>query len=535
MLIYNHQKEFLGIDKHDLNALGFFDLASLKAEVSDFADLFVKTPGYIHNFKHVHWIDFITCAESSEKPKAIINVNSKSFKCTLDIKITFLVDHPSSEAYLIYLTNLHPLSEEESKIISADLSNKTLQKPVEAHHEVQQEPLETAPLAMIDDDIDDFTATPIQENITLDDDFKLDVSFDDTDAMMQEKKPTIALEETIPTHKLDLDIPKEIVPEIEEEKEEEYEEEEEEDDNYIYDPQVASSELGLPLDLIEEFIQDFILQAKEFKEDLYTALENNDLDNVKTLSHKLKGVAANLRIENAFETLSTINTASDTNVIKANIHKFYRIVAKLAGEEVPKKTKPKVEVKVEKENIAPKEEMIAIDDTPEIQQDDKLEINLDIDDTPEVQQDDKLEINLDMDEEEVAQILDDKLSIDLDIPKEIPNLSQETVTQAHDVSYSKKAVANEIGIDLISFNELFQEYQEESHNIFINMETALENGDITIYDTELEKFRNMTENMRIHECDEIVEHLTMTHDKDEVARSIQMLRDIIQQILNQGD
>jgi len=53
MLIYNYQKEFLGIDEKDLKTLGFNSLSELRAEVTDFADLFVKTPGYVHNFQHV--------------------------------------------------------------------------------------------------------------------------------------------------------------------------------------------------------------------------------------------------------------------------------------------------------------------------------------------------------------------------------------------------------------------------------------------------------------------------------------------------
>ena len=61
MLIYNYKKEFLGIDENDLTALGLSNLADLRAEAADFADLFVKTPGFIHNFKHVHWIDYIVC------------------------------------------------------------------------------------------------------------------------------------------------------------------------------------------------------------------------------------------------------------------------------------------------------------------------------------------------------------------------------------------------------------------------------------------------------------------------------------------
>ena len=58
MLIYNFQKEFIGIDKSSLEALGLSTLSELQEQVEDFADLFVKTPGHIHNFKHVHYLRF---------------------------------------------------------------------------------------------------------------------------------------------------------------------------------------------------------------------------------------------------------------------------------------------------------------------------------------------------------------------------------------------------------------------------------------------------------------------------------------------
>jgi len=152
MLIYNSQKEFLGIDQKDLNTLGFNDLVSLKTEAADFADLFVKIPGHIHNFKHVHWIDFITCAESNEKSKAIINVNSKSFKCSIDIKTAYLVDAPESEAYLVYLNNLRALTSEEHEHILANIPEKVTAPEPMVTHEVplhKEKPLnETPPLEL---------------------------------------------------------------------------------------------------------------------------------------------------------------------------------------------------------------------------------------------------------------------------------------------------------------------------------------------------------------------------------------------------
>ena len=74
MLIYNSRKEFQGIDEKDLSALGCKTLSELRAESADFADLFVRTPGFIHNFKYVHWIDYITYGGSSTTPKAIIHI-----------------------------------------------------------------------------------------------------------------------------------------------------------------------------------------------------------------------------------------------------------------------------------------------------------------------------------------------------------------------------------------------------------------------------------------------------------------------------
>jgi len=75
-------------------------------------------------------------------------------------------------------------------------------------------------------------------------------------------------------------------------------------------------------------------QSYDFKEELYTHLTNDDLSDLKLLSHKLKGVAANLRIEDAFEVLSIINTSSNMDEIRATLDHFYTIISKLEGKEL---------------------------------------------------------------------------------------------------------------------------------------------------------------------------------------------------------
>ena len=74
MLIYNDKKEFIGIDRTYLDVFNIKSLSELVELNSDFADFFVKSPGYIHNFVHIHWIDYILCDDAGISPKVLINI-----------------------------------------------------------------------------------------------------------------------------------------------------------------------------------------------------------------------------------------------------------------------------------------------------------------------------------------------------------------------------------------------------------------------------------------------------------------------------
>jgi len=350
MLIYNYQKEFLGIDEKDLKTLGFNSLSELRAEVTDFADLFVKTPGYVHNFQHVHWIDFINYADVSEESKVLINVNSKTFKATLSVSTLFLVDNPTSPAYMVHFHNLRPISKSEHKSIPADALERELPKvepqtpskafttpapkvapavhdtydaPTQSFKPVSQEPAplekqyfdEPATISMPEisepkleeKPLDIYEETSVQETS----EEILDVGDLSLDVFEEEPAPSAPVKQEIPTVNTEPAVKKEVV-------------QKEWDNGYHYNPHIASKELGLPLDLIEEFIQDFIAQAKEFKSGIYSSIEEGDADNVKILSHKLKGVAANLRIEDAHEVLSAVSATNDIDVIHENLDTFYK-------------------------------------------------------------------------------------------------------------------------------------------------------------------------------------------------------------------
>lgn len=68
----------------------------------------------------------------------------------------------------------------------------------------------------------------------------------------------------------------------------------------------AAEDLSLPVDLIEEFVNDFIEQAIEEKETFIKAYAEGDMDTIQKTGHKLKGASSNLRIIPLSETLEEI-------------------------------------------------------------------------------------------------------------------------------------------------------------------------------------------------------------------------------------
>jgi len=379
LLLYNQRKEFIGIDSDDLSDLGYNNINELINESEDFADLFVKKPGYIHNFKNFSWIDFILHSESDES-KALIHANGKNFACSLHVEPFHFKAEESG--YCVNIKNLRELKGAEDAQVTKDVQNDTSKvpspaKPAPIKKEVttpeikEEQKLEIllddisipdAPDTSFQDDVElpSFQDIPMQE---LQEPDLLDIPHDDISEdfnMPTENEFGAPLDINYDDLKLDdiqtdeFELPEEeIIQEslaIEENTVEsapmlgDYVSDLESDNEHLsdlvksgtykYNPQIAADELGLPVDLIEEFIGDFIDQAHEFNEDLYASVKSEDFDNVQVLSHKLKGVAANLRVEDAFDVLSVVNSSKDTDEVLANLNQFYRIIAKLEGKEI---------------------------------------------------------------------------------------------------------------------------------------------------------------------------------------------------------
>lgn len=559
MLIYNHNKELLGIDETDLTSLGFSSLSELQAEADDFADLFVKEPGHIHNFKHIHWIDFAECSDSIENSKVIIKTSSKSFKCSIDVKSAYLIDSPEEKAFLVYLQNLRELSVDENGEVTETLIATSTPKTIEetpkpaATHEVtyEQEPLE--------EQAGEFS---FEQEMTT----QTEVAEPDEEIENETKEETY---EESPLE-LNLDEPVHISLDEEENKIEDTSDEnefEEIQSGYIYDPHVASAELGLPVDLIEEFIQDFIDQAKEFKDELYSSFKSGDISTVKSLSHKLKGVAANLRIEDALEALTIINTSNNQTEVKSNLDAFYIIVSKLAGEKVTvtktvkktvvnpaQKEEPKIDIEPEAsdtddsltidfkddaktapDTIEPEKEAESAneDDLLLSFKDDDNHISIDIPEKLDEKNDEDdliIDFKEDVDHKEteppkeikVESEDEDDFTIDFkydnneDEVKTLENIEADKHIEIEEapIKYNKESAAKEIGLDDASFKELFNDYIEEAKTLSSKINSAIQNGDEAIWKSNATQLKGMSDNMRVTDFTNELETLVNTKDVD---------------------
>lgn len=321
MLIYNYKKEFLGIDEDDLKSLGLSNLTDLREEAADFADLFVKTPGFIHNFEHVHWIDYITCSLSGVESKAVIHVKNKNYTTAINIQTIYLVDSPSKKAYIVNLSNIRPLSNTETQKISAALLGKakpqTCTEPIELLT-VANSVIHTEQSAHEHKDIDepssDLYTLNHEQEIHEDEPLQIDLSLDE---------PSDITQEILPLEEKFHETVKEIEEVVEVEKNDAYA-------NYVFDPNVASQELNLSIDLVEEFIEDFITQANSFKDGLYKSVKSGDFNNLKIDSNKLKSVAINLRVEDALDALTIIDNSNSEDKILKNLDRLYKIIEKLS-------------------------------------------------------------------------------------------------------------------------------------------------------------------------------------------------------------
>jgi len=85
----------------------------------------------------------------------------------------------------------------------------------------------------------------------------------------------------------------------------------------------AANDLSLPVELIEEFVHDFIDQAHIETKKMLEAYEKGDLDAIQKIGHLLKGASSNLRINALSDTLYQIQFCEDSSKLEDYIKNYW--------------------------------------------------------------------------------------------------------------------------------------------------------------------------------------------------------------------
>lgn len=559
MIIYNQNKEFIGIDDEDLRLLGFSSLGELLEQCSDIAELFVKKPGYIHDFKNFQWIDFVMHAHA-DIAKAIVRTQRKEFTCDIVIKPFHLTQSPDSEAFAVYLQHAHPSDissgeEPASQPSIAPVPETYIHETTEVSEEVplteQEEPdLHESMQAM--PDFTEETILPDIETVAFDPydhpeevypDLKKPLDIEE-DIFLKEE---IEVSETIPEKQPEKKVESPIADNYYTPSEQHYIDNLKSASDYVFDPHIAADELGLPVDLIEEFIRDFIQQSHEFHDELFESATKSDFDNVKTLSHKLKGVAANLRVEDAFEMLSIINTSHDQTEIEALLKSFYRTIAKLEGEELPSAataSSPIPEPEILNEPVPetlPEEDIYSFDilDTEPPKTDENLPPRIEADDlhavedlVPESTPAPQEETTIDRSDNLAAEaeyelppmdmsLLDEALTHEASEPEEPP------VTPYH---YNAQKAADELGLDIELIQELQQDFISDAKELKIDLEASILSLQSDQWQRTASQLKGIADNLRMQEIASVLQTLTQTTDPLQAEQAMHQLYSYVDQL-----
>ena len=590
MLFYNHKQEFIGLDEDALKLLNYVSLEELLSVCPDVADLFAKEPGYIHNFKNFGWIDFLLHADS-ESNSAIVHGNGRTFSCTLHVQKLFLCEAPSETGYMVEMLHVQSMSGEEIKphtITPRPVAAPSGPAPIiETPIVAEEKTFHTEPAPSILPDYGHITPTPLSEPGVLDVPSYEESEYEPFSEPYSDtyEKLTLpefesyggeAVAEPVGTP-IEQPAPRPVRDTRFTAAEQKYIDMLKVDRSYRFDPNVAASELGLPVDLIQEFIGDFIQQSHDFKNDLFDAALRADMNNLKILSHKLKGVAANLRIEDAFECLSVINTSDDIAEIEANLKYFYAIVDKLEGKSSPQGDEalqpaperlPEAEESPEfsyDEDIgdlsytgtsdtsyddygtlgensygAPLSEPVSsFTDEEEIYAFDIKESDFEEPSAPAKPQMPEYGFGLKHDEDSPLIIQEEELfepDLDAGIPEDEvfaepaePNLPAEPAP-IRTLHYDKSAVAGQLGIERAFLDELIDDYKRDALVSGERIASAIAAFDTHLWQSAARELKGISDNLRLSEISEELAVLSVTNDAQEANKASKRLNGYLEQL-----
>ena len=99
-----------------------------------------------------------------------------------------------------------------------------------------------------------------------------------------------------------------------------------EEDDFEYSIEDSANALGLKLPIFKTILKTFINSIDKDMDMLKTHIENKDLENIVQVSHKIKGAAGNLKINNIFEITKDIELSAKEGIDANYKGKFEKLI-----------------------------------------------------------------------------------------------------------------------------------------------------------------------------------------------------------------
>jgi hypothetical protein len=195
------------------------------------------------------------------------------------------------------LARLNTSKEIPNRKAKPDTSTRTKEvsiTPKDAHKEdiVKEETIPSDEITLIDDSIQGDTVELVEAKEEIQEPEKVELAEEKEEVVTTEGFGTIDLSDVKPIH-------------------------------FDFQLEAAASDLSLPVELIEEFVNDFIEQAHTETEKMLELYKKGDLDGIQKIGHLLKGTASNLRINPLADTLYEIQFCEDSNDLERLIKEYW--------------------------------------------------------------------------------------------------------------------------------------------------------------------------------------------------------------------
>jgi len=294
MILYSKNKKVLGLSLNELHILGFNSLEELNNYGLE--KLFFQKRGFVFDFNNIFWPEFVI---NEVKQSFVILKNDKEQGEIFELRVGkfYLINE------VVYSIELENLSFLNNGII-LDINQKdeeSLKNKISILNEIEE----------IKNDIEE----PVHINII----------YSSKDDLVEKEKEFFSI-----ANKSELEKELEKIASassFSEEKEKEnnisFTEELEEHKNKIYKKEIfvdcpkfdinkSSLELRLPVSIIKEFLEEFLIQMKEELPLIKIANETKNVEKLELVIHKLKGAATNLRIDGISKVLINFNNFLQT-------------------------------------------------------------------------------------------------------------------------------------------------------------------------------------------------------------------------------